>query len=259
MVNKQKRDTLYTLNNKGYSHSFFQDATTLPCTHVFCRSCILENDICPLCNQSIDQDQLHEAETIQAIVDEFQLIKEFKDESGYYAHKSLSDAMSLQDELLSHENKLVQRNTTYYMGILNGCYIVNDKWLDQCQKERKLVPEDRFEILGDTKSGRTGAPSKARKCIQQGGKRLFDGMWFSIPNIGDIKAQKEFQKYVLSGGGKIDSRLATIVILCGKSPEKTRDELDAFKGKDLLLSDWIIECICHYELVRKEQYMYKYD
>ncbi|CEG65435.1 hypothetical protein RMATCC62417_02224 [Rhizopus microsporus] len=61
------------------------------------------------------------------------------------------------------KHNIVDRSLTYYLGILYGCFIVNEQWLENCIKRGHIIPESRYEISGDRDMGRTGAPEKARK------------------------------------------------------------------------------------------------
>lgn len=81
------------------------------------------------------------------------------------------------------KHNIVDRSLTYYLGVLYGCYVVNEqcksykiciyrkyiKWacvligLENSIKKGYPISESRYEISGDKEMGRTGAPEKARK------------------------------------------------------------------------------------------------
>ncbi|KAI7904771.1 uncharacterized protein BX663DRAFT_503493 [Cokeromyces recurvatus] len=147
-------------------------------------------------------------------------------------------------------NDLVKPNREYFLAILFGCYIVNEKWLKLCIEQNKMLPEARFEIQGDIKYGRTGAPSKARKNRVIGRHLLFKGLKVGL--IGDT--ENEYYTYMSLGDADINMKYDDIII-CSFS-DKTLDELhETYKGKRLISKDWIDACICNFEIMKKDDYI----
>lgn len=146
-----------------------------------------------------------------------------------------------------------------------------------CIEANKIIPEDRFEATGDIGFGRTGAPKKSRAnrndgkvksiisffpqlimlahssffCFAQP-QRLFKGLRARF--INDDKVTRRYQKYVRIGGGTIVDYGE--IIVCSEDMDSVDvDEIQAkYEDKKLLFKDWIDECICKYELEKKDKY-----
>jgi hypothetical protein len=141
----------------------------------------------------------------------------------------------------------------------------------------KIAPEERFEASGETVFGRTGAPKKSRANRNEGKvskiclyrlsvsygplmqlifyaqhQKLFKGLRAKF--ISDDKITRRYQKYIRSGGGVVVDHGE--IIVCSEDMDSVDvDEIQAqYPGKKLLSKDWVDECICKYELERKDKH-----
>ena len=60
-------------------------------------------------------------------------------------------------------DRLVKRTMKYMMGVLSGCWVVELAWLTDSAAAGYWLPEDTYEIKGDSIAGATQAPRRARK------------------------------------------------------------------------------------------------
>ncbi|KAI9473521.1 MAG: hypothetical protein EXX96DRAFT_621171 [Benjaminiella poitrasii] len=147
---------------------------------------------------------------------------------------------------------LVKPTREYFLAILFGCHIINEKWLKLCMEQGKMIPEQRFEIQGDIIHGRTGAPNKARNNREIGKHLLFKGLKVNI--IGDV--ENEYYTYIRLGDADIDEKYDDIIVCYSLQDATTLDELkESYKGKTLISKDWIDACICNFEIVKKDRYI----
>ncbi|CEG79148.1 hypothetical protein RMATCC62417_13646 [Rhizopus microsporus] len=153
--------------------------------------------------------------------------------------------------LPADKHNIVDRSLTYYLGILYGCFIVNEQWLENCIKRGHIIPESRYEISGDRDMGRTGAPEKARKNKEAKKPNLFRGLKVCVI---DDDLQRQVEKCILAGGGIVEDSCQDVIV-CSDDPESKRQELkDRFTHRTLLLKSWIFDSICNFELLKKDDY-----
>ncbi|KAG0778763.1 hypothetical protein G6F22_011040 [Rhizopus arrhizus] len=222
--------------------------------------------MCPLCNQSVKENQLYPVATLEVVIEEFIKMKQdyLIDELTHLsAATSLGDRtlvtsmdirnaqerekerraaeteesdlsapqiqkeckilkkgerpqelniphMSFVDKVNSQmthvvlpadKHNIVDRSLTYYLGVLYGCYVVNEQWLENSIKKGYPISESRYEISGDKEMGRTGAPEKARKNKESKKPNLFKGLKLCVV---DDNLQRHVEKCILVGGGIIE-------------------------------------------------------
>ncbi|KAL5109964.1 hypothetical protein TcWFU_002544 [Taenia crassiceps] len=116
--------------------------------------------------------------------------------------------------------RVAQRTLKYFMGILYGAWVVNTYWIRKCLLAATLLPEETFEIQGDTMCGdchegprrgrlrvsaippSVGTLSRSAisvSCPDQ--RRPFTGLM--LCPFGDISplTPKDFEALVIAGGG----------------------------------------------------------
>ncbi|CDS43001.1 breast cancer type 1 susceptibility protein [Echinococcus multilocularis] len=116
--------------------------------------------------------------------------------------------------------RVAQRTLKYFMGILNGAWVVNTHWVRKCLLAATLLPEEPFEVQGDTMCGdchegprrgrlrvsaippslgTSNRPAASVSCPDQ--RRPFAGLM--LCPFGDISPlnPKDFEALVIAGGG----------------------------------------------------------
>lgn len=62
------------------SLSIIKQPTSTSCSHIFCNECIIkkiqQKQMCPLCNQSVKENQLYPVATLDVIIEEFIKMKQ---------------------------------------------------------------------------------------------------------------------------------------------------------------------------------------
>ncbi|KAI9248085.1 hypothetical protein BY458DRAFT_57936 [Sporodiniella umbellata] len=149
--------------------------------------------------------------------------------------------------LSADEYNCVERSFIYYLGILYGCFIVNEKWLENCNQRGHVIPETRYEISGDKTMGRTGAPEKGRRNQEAKLPRLFEGLKMAIV---EDDLQHQIEMCFKAGGGVVDHE-SKRVILCGDNPQRWKDKNPE---KDYVTKEWLLDSICNFELLRMDDY-----
>lgn len=299
----------------------FIEPTTTPCGHTFCRNCIEEilsnSDLCPSCSAEIRVEDLHIADSVREIMEEFRnmrdhyqqannvilsqapiapLTYEDEPEERVAAHES-PDTVDIPtsnvreaaedvgdlvvyvgkgvdtidfagmvfvneiDENTTHvvlrssdkNRELVDCSNDYLLGILHGCSIVQSAWLERCAEDKRICPIRRYEITGNSEIGRTGAPEKARNDRARGkAHRLFRGLKFKF--INDEKVGRRYERYIRIGGG-IVAEHGDLVVCAEDMDDVDVDELiEKYPERKLFSKNWIDECICLYEIVKKDKY-----
>ncbi|KAI8372519.1 hypothetical protein EDC96DRAFT_51182 [Choanephora cucurbitarum] len=145
---------------------------------------------------------------------------------------------------------LVSPSYLYRIGILCGCYIVNENWLKICKEKNQMVPEERFEIQGDTTHGRTGAPCKARTNRNLKKPNLFKGTRVKV--IAEPKSKVE--KLLLAGRAILEGDFDTVVV-CNPKEVNISELRQTYPGKLLISGDWVNDCVDSYEIVKKDSYI----
>ncbi|KAL5966057.1 hypothetical protein TSMEX_006230 [Taenia solium] len=116
--------------------------------------------------------------------------------------------------------RVAQRTLKYFMGILHGAWVVNTHWVRKCLLAATLLPEETFEVRGDTMCGdchegprrgrlrvsaiphsldTSGRSTASVSCSGQ--RRPFTGLM--LCPFGEISplTPKDFKALVIAGGG----------------------------------------------------------
>ncbi|KAI8080793.1 uncharacterized protein B0P05DRAFT_539641 [Gilbertella persicaria] len=145
---------------------------------------------------------------------------------------------------------LVKANQLYRIGVMFGCYIVNENWLRICIERNEMVPEERFEIQGDTIHGRTGAANKARINRSLKKPNLFKGIQVGL--IDD--AENKYRRLLTVGRATIGDEFEDMIV-CSDKPVNTEELRQKYPNKTLVSIDWINDCIDNYEILKKDSYI----
>jgi hypothetical protein len=65
------------------------------------------------------------------------------------------------------ENRMATRTVKFLLGVTAGKWVVDYHWVEDCLKQSQLLPEDYYEVAGDTGSKSQGGPKAARLRSQQ--------------------------------------------------------------------------------------------
>lgn len=95
------------------------------------------------------------------------------------------------------------RTMKYLLGVLTGKWLVSYKWITDCLKENKWLPESSYEVKG-APGACEDVPQKSRlnnfKCLP----KLFDGCSFYLSGVYSKHLPKEkVMNLVTLGGGKV--------------------------------------------------------
>ncbi|TYH87929.1 hypothetical protein ES332_D01G152500v1 [Gossypium tomentosum] len=100
------------------------------------------------------------------------------------------------------ENGACKRTLKILMGILEGKWILNIKWVKACIKAMKLVDELKYEITIDVHGIRDG-PRLGRLRLQNKQPKLFDGCKFYIMGDFEPSYKGDLQDVLIAAGGTI--------------------------------------------------------
>ncbi|KAI8365585.1 hypothetical protein BD560DRAFT_159981 [Blakeslea trispora] len=150
----------------------------------------------------------------------------------------------------SDSHGLVNPSYLYRIGVLCGCYIVNENWLKICKEKNQIVSEERFEIQGDIIHGRTGAPCKARTNRNLRKPNLFKGIRVKV--IAESRSKVE--KLLLAGRAHLEGE-PDIVVVCHPKEANLEELRQTYPGKLLISGDWVNDCVDSYEILKKDQYI----
>ncbi|KAA3466674.1 protein BREAST CANCER SUSCEPTIBILITY 1-like protein [Gossypium australe] len=100
------------------------------------------------------------------------------------------------------ENGACKRTLKILMGILEGKWILNIKWVKACIKAMKLVDELQYEITIDVHGIRDG-PRLGRLRLQNKQPKLFDGCKFYIMGDFEPSYKGDLQDVLIAAGGTI--------------------------------------------------------
>ncbi|KAI8146594.1 hypothetical protein BJV82DRAFT_599116 [Fennellomyces sp. T-0311] len=109
--------------------------------------------------------------------------------------------------VVTHRNEdgLCGRTIKYLGGILNGAWIVDVSWLTDSSKAKRWLPEQRYEVLGDTVTGVTHGPRRGRMRKETKKGPLFGGIKFSFFDKTH-SMRSELMKLCQAGGAQLLQR-----------------------------------------------------
>jgi hypothetical protein len=153
------------------------------------------------------------------------------------------------------QNLIAKRTFKLLRGILSGCWIISDKWLDACNLANQLIDEEAFEIIGDELYHDERAPYRARLSRLNGEPSLLTGHSFYLYGSFLTPSREDLITLIISSGATFipdtNALKGRVTILC--DPQAQLDfEKDAgvlTKYRPFLSSSWLLDCISSYQLV----------
>ncbi|KAI8993610.1 hypothetical protein BDB01DRAFT_776895 [Pilobolus umbonatus] len=181
-----------------------------------------------------------------------------------YIHYQVRDYNEITHIITSvNKQKTCRRTVKYLQGILDGKWIVEPRWLVNSIESNQWIPEDSYEVKGDSISGITHGPRKGRERMKTEGPALFAdiNLFFS----GDFTGKhdkNDLLRLCRAGGANILKRKPNggvdrinpndpidihqpIVIVCNER-KKTPSWLYQFQVRG---PSWIIDCISKQEIL----------
>ncbi|VVC36680.1 BRCT domain,Ankyrin repeat-containing domain,Ankyrin repeat [Cinara cedri] len=106
------------------------------------------------------------------------------------------------------KNNTCELNLECLTGIANGLFIVNENWIIDSLKAKKIVDSENYEVVG-TSSSLTNGPKKSRLNKEKLCPKLFDGINIHISGNTGWKqfSLSELNKLVLQFGGNVLKRM----------------------------------------------------
>ena len=194
-----------------------------------------------------------------------------------HMHPSSTTHIVVQHEAVSdcapdtpiHGRPIAKTRTLKYMeGVLAGNWIVSQLWVSECLAKHEHVPEERYEITGDSKGcTRAGAPRRAREARARGDPPLFDGLRFRLnlpPKRSDLSAlagliksgggtvvahdhasSEESDSGSGSGSAGVTMAKGSVIVISSKS-----NTPGTHRPRRCVNEDWIFDSISNYEIMR---------
>jgi len=148
------------------------------------------------------------------------------------------------------------RTLKFLKGVLQGKWIVTEEWVDACLKEKRHVPENLYEVLGDDCSINGGA-KRARETLKKGGLPLFSSCRVFFLGPFSSPSKEELETLVEIGGGKVLKSISVPETLNIESSEKIilvsdvrgraeRKKLTERYGLRPVTKEWVLDSIASF-------------
>ncbi|CAH8498342.1 unnamed protein product [Schistosoma turkestanicum] len=158
--------------------------------------------------------------------------------------------------------RVVKRTLKYFLGILNGAWIVNTDWARECVTAKRLLDESPYEIEGDTvcgdchegpRRGRLGVPAIPQPLdrlpfrnsanllsgVGSGDRRPFSDLWLcAYRNLGALQVA-DFCQLALDGGAeRVFERPSDLIDATNKLTQSLSvTGMDVRKPRAVILTD----------------------
>jgi len=157
------------------------------------------------------------------------------------------------------------RSMKYLMGVMHGCWVLSERWIEDSIKHGAFREEEAYEIQGDPCA--LGAPRKSR--MDAASRKIFGGYIFHIAGHKKGGQNETITRIIrcieLGGGQLLDRPLApsgkngsekgkNCIVLCEpKAPGVVLGTLRRKWGVEPLSYRWVLNSISHLEAIPEAQ------
>ncbi len=154
-----------------------------------------------------------------------------------------------------------RRTLKYLLALLNRKWIVDANWIRCCLYSQQRADESEYTVRGDEVC-HDDIPMKIRL---DGGDPLFSGLSFHMYGEFDVPTVSDLKSLIIAGGGSLVESIEGLkglkktktVVICDIVVQNSFEKGAAIiaKFKPLISSQWILDCISHWELIDNKYYI----
>ncbi|KAK9729645.1 Breast cancer 1, early onset, variant 5 [Basidiobolus ranarum] len=168
-----------------------------------------------------------------------------------------SDVTHLVTEAVKGTSK---RTMKYFLAILHGRWLVNYQWIEDSLSRNEWLDEDVYEVIGDERYSNYG-PKRARQSIKNGEPKLFHNQQYLL--VGEFKqpSRDDLITLLTAGGATIVDKCPpsncsqqTLVICDNATAMRTKNRLREQYSREVVLANWVLDCISNYKLIDTSAY-----
>ncbi|XP_065184623.1 uncharacterized protein LOC135815275 isoform X2 [Sycon ciliatum] len=164
--------------------------------------------------------------------------------------------------LATSDQGLAEPSLKYLQGIAAGVWIVSMNWIEECYKAGTLLPEEEFEVNGDS-SVQSCAPRQSR-IAQAEGRRLFHGTNVTFSESIPVTTRDMLAQTMELGGACIVSKAG---LTASRHLDGNKQQLHIVRGdtfgvalsqqaasneensNQIVPTDWPVQCLLHYRIL----------
>ncbi|XP_063400627.1 uncharacterized protein LOC134685111 isoform X2 [Mytilus trossulus] len=160
---------------------------------------------------------------------------------------------------------ICDRTLKFFLGLSQKCWILDYQWVIASRGAGHLLPEDPFEIKGDTVTEQLHSGPKRARLNTSG--PLFDNMQFLVIGKSKDLQKDDLKSLLVSCGGHVKyeskdiiDKQGSLLITCSDE-EPSPDELKLFKeyydhhGMISVSREWALDCLTVYKLLPVSDYV----